>query len=148
MGCVMLQRLPDLRQDKPWECGRAAIRTILGFHGIVAPVTVSTPQDGTDPREVEAFFRRLHMPVVSGSMEIEDLKHFCNSRRPPIVLVHPPEYADSHYVCVRGVGRGAVFVQDPELGPRRISMPDWTVQWHATGRFEPFKHWTIVSWLP
>lgn len=145
----MLLTIPAIRQGQPHECGKAVLQAVLAFHGIVAPVNVSTPTDGTDPREIESFLRRLRMPVISGTMEIEDLRHFANTRRPPIVLIHPPDYADSHYVVVRGVGRGAVYTYDPDgCQNQRFGFPDWAVAWHATGRFEPFRRWAIVSWLP
>jgi hypothetical protein len=79
----MLLALPDLRQDTPHGCGEAAVRCILAYHQILATIPrFATPQDGADPRQLEACLRRLGLRVLSGEMKAADLRHFCDTSRP------------------------------------------------------------------
>jgi predicted double-glycine peptidase len=140
--------IPDTRQDTPHGCGEAAVRCVLNYHKILAAIPrFATPQDGSDPRQLEAYFRRLGLHVLSGEMKIGDLKHFCNEGRPPVVLVHWDGDRDSHYVVVRGVSRGRVYYQDVETGPGSCSLRDWRRAWSAEGRLgEIYRTWAIVGW--
>lgn len=119
----------------------------LAYHRIVAAIPrFATPQDGADPRQLEAALRRLHLHVLSGEMKVSDLKHFCNDGRPVICLVHWPADRDSHYVVVRGVSRGRVFFHDVEVGPGSCPLREWHRAWAADGRIETFRRWGIVAW--
>lgn len=144
----MLLNLPPTLQLEPHRCGDATAECILKFHKIRAPVRVATPTDGADPRLLEQLFRNLGLRVLSGEMEVWDLERFCNDRRPVIALVHWPGDASSHYVCVRGVSRGRVFVHDVEVGRRSARLDDWNRAWGANdGRnSRAFRQWGICAW--
>lgn len=143
----MLLALADLRQDTPHGCGEAAVRCVLAFFKIIATIPrFATPQDGSDPRQLEAYLRRLGLRVMSGEMRAVDLRHFCDSGRPVIALVHWPDDRDSHYVVVRGISRGRVHFHDVETGPGSCSLREWDRAWSADGRIETFRRWGIVGW--
>lgn len=142
----MLLPLPKVLQTKPHECARAAVQCILTYHGIVAPVALSTPIDGADPREIEQFCRRLGLRVISGEMCVEDVRHFCNTWRPPICLIQWSGQ-DSHYTVPRGVSRGRVYYHDVDSGYDSCREIDWCSAWQAVGRIgETYKNWAIVAW--
>lgn len=144
----MLLNLPPIFQTEPHRCGDAAAECILRFHRIHKTVRLASQTDGADPRVIETALRGLGLRVLSGEMEAWDLERFCNDRRPVIALVHWPGDASSHYVVVRGVSRGSVFVHDVEVGKRSARFDEWNEAWHAAdGRnSRPFRSWGIVAW--
>ncbi len=143
----MLLSLPDIRQEGLHDCGNAAVECVLQFHKIQARARLATLERGTGPDEIEQFFRKLGMLAVSGSMEIEDLKHYCDNWRPVICLGQWPK-GDSHWVVVRGVSRRRVYYQCPEDGPEVMSEEQWLETWQTVGRHGPLKQWGICGWLP
>jgi predicted double-glycine peptidase len=148
----MLCQLPDLRQDKSYNCGEAAVRCVLAYHSfagsVLASVRVSSPVDGVDPLAVERVLATLGLRTLAGSMTTADLRHFADTNRPTICLVHPPGEPDSHWVVARGVSRGQVHYQDIFDGPARCSVPQWEAMWAASDgrRGHLFPSWGIVAW--
>lgn len=145
--------LPAIYQESPHTCAEAAALCVLRFHGIVGVTPrFASPTDGADPRQIEAALRGkpLYLSVVSGEMEVEDLKWFCGRRRPPITLVQWGPDQPSHFVVVRGVSHGAVFCHDVETGPLRVPIKEWLPAWRAgDGRMgEVFRNWGIVAAPP
>lgn len=151
-GVVMLLKIPDIRMETSHDCGRAAARCVLAFHGIVTHVTLSSPTDGTDPRELESLFRRMGLHVVSGEMSVADVDWFCGQGkrkgRPVICLVHWPGDEASHYVVARGVSKGKMWLHDTESGPRSVQLDKWCEAWQAKdGRMsERWRCWGIAAW--
>ena len=147
-GCGdMLLTLPDIRQTNNHDCGEAAVRCVLGFHGIKAAVSLATEPHGTDPVQIESALRKIGMQVTAGEMSIDDLKHYCDTGRPVIALVHWPEGKDSHWIVVRGVSRSWVYYHDVESGSAKIKSADFDACWQADGRMCSFRRWGITPWL-
>lgn len=141
-------RLPEILQDKGHDCGEAAVRCVLAFHGVTAPARIACQIDGTDPRTLEIYLRRLGCLVTSGEMSTDDLRHFCGDGRPVVCLVTNPGEG-SHWVTVRGVSRSRVYFMDPWDGSGNASVKDWEVFWTATGRLgETYKRWGVVVTVP
>jgi hypothetical protein len=145
----MILNLPNEIQRALHDCGDAAVKCVLGHHRVVGAVSLSTPTDGTDPRQIEQAFRQLRMPCVSGEMSVADLRHFCDHSRPVICLVHWPRENDSHYVVARGVSRRWVYYHDVYHGPGKTREAEWLEAWRASGRMaEAFRHWGIAAGPP
>lgn len=85
----------DRRQRDSWSCGAIAAAVSLDLLGVepadsTALVSVglaATPLDGTDPRVMESFFRKLGYSVISGEMTVDDLRHQTMLARPVMCLV-------------------------------------------------------------
>lgn len=122
--------LPDVRQKRDYDCGRACVQCVLEYFGTTADTRrlLTNPIDGTDPRAIEALMRQAGHTVISGEMETDDLKHFTHSRRPVIACVK------EHYVVVAGVSRGRVGYMDPLHGFMRASIRDFGLWWHEADR--------------
>lgn len=141
--------LPNILQSTPYDCGDAAMQTVLQYHKIVAPSRLASPIEGLDPVSLERHLRhKLGLLVSAGSMTVVDLKHYCDVNRPPIALVTWPEDDDeSHWVVVRGVSRGRVYIQDPADGPQNVRIDAWEAMWHGDGRMgEQYRQWSVVGW--
>ncbi len=144
----MLLNLPDLRQANGHDCGPAAVRCLLAFHNVHAPVPLACPLDGCDPRHIESHLReRIGLNVHAGQLTIADIRHLCDDGRPPILLVTWPGDG-SHYVIARGVSRGRVYIHDVDDGRKAIPEADFLVAWCAKdGRLsKPLRRWGIVGW--
>jgi ABC-type bacteriocin/lantibiotic exporter with double-glycine peptidase domain len=143
----MLLSLPPVIQAGEFDCGDAAARVVLQYHGIKATARMATPERGTSPEQIEAAFKRIGMKVVSGEMSIADLRHFCDTLRPVITVIHWPGEADSHYVCVRGVSRGWVYYHDVADGPGKKNVVEFLTAWRAAGRAGVYRQWGICGWI-
>jgi hypothetical protein len=64
----------------------------------------ATPIDGTDPRALESFFRRLGIPAQSGEMDWRDLAYHTARGRPVAALVQLD--GCGHWVRCGGRPRG------------------------------------------
>jgi len=143
----MILTVPDNRQQDGHDCGEAVIICVLGFHRVTASVRLATREYGTDPIQIESWFRNQSFRVVSGEMTVDDLRHYCDSKRPVIALVHWPEANDSHYVVVRGVSRGRIYFHDVETGPANMRSGDFEKAWKASGRIGTYRRWAICPWI-
>ncbi len=143
----VLLTLPDVRQLHGHDCGEAAIKCVLGFHRVTAVVRLATPTHGTDPGHIEAALRNFGFGVTAGEMTVEDLKHYCDTFRPVICLVHWPTGSDSHFLTVRGVSRRTVYFNDPFDGPGKVSAAEFEAAWKGQGRVGMFNRWAIVPWM-
>jgi ABC-type bacteriocin/lantibiotic exporter with double-glycine peptidase domain len=128
---TVLLGLPPLIQSGEHDCGDTAARVVLQYHGIKANVRMATPERGTSPEQIEAAFKRIGMKVVSGEMGVADLRHFCDTLRPVICVVHWPDAADSHYLVIRGVSRGMIYFHDVADGPGRKNIAEFLTAWRA-----------------
>jgi len=144
----MVLTVPNVRQAKEYDCGDAVAFCVLQFHRVEAHFKLANPQQGTDPVSLETRLRNMGFEVLSGPAKIEDLKHFCDTKRPVITIVHWPDWDDSHYIVVRGVSRGYVYFHDPLEGPGKARVADFDRAWVAYGRIGVYRRWSIVAWTP
>ena len=145
---VPLLTLPDVRQTAGHDCGEAAAKCVLEVYQVVAKPKFATPIDGSDPRTLESWFRRLGFHVLSGEMTLDILKAICQQMRPVICLI-TPEGSDSHYVTVKRVSRRGVYFQCPWDGPSSMSEADWLESWTAVDRCGTrYSRWALACWPP
>jgi hypothetical protein len=138
----MVLDLPPTLQKNGWSCGEAAARCVFAYHERRAKLPHATAVDGTDPRSLEAAFRRAGLPVLSGSMDLDDLKHQTGKGKPVVCLV--TEGATGHYVVVAGVAYRSVHYLDPLHGPKREPAAAFLARWHDWDRHgATFERWGI-----
>lgn len=142
----MILKLPDIRQKDDYDCGAAAVDTVLRFLGVrscAAVLDMANPVQGTAPDTVEALLRRAGLPVLSGTLHIEDLKHFPDHGRPVVCPVSTDD--GGHWVIVAGISRGRVHYQCPLNGKTTMKVSDWLVRWRDTSRSgHEYDRWGIV----
>ena len=128
--------LPDVRQEQSWDCGLAAVQAVCQFFAIdpqdrdgILAALGSTPEAGTSPAEILAFFSRVGLvTTAAGEMTVADL-HRCFADGQPVLCPVRVEGRVGHWVVVIGVGLGQVFIQDPAAGRRMIAEDDWLAMW-------------------
>lgn len=131
----MKPRFLDRRQVDSWSCGAitgavcleiAGVDTLMASELVRASLSI-TPLDGTDPRSLESFFRRVGCRVQSGEMCPRDLAHHTALGRPVACLITFDSVG--HWVTVYGANSRFISYHCPVRGLVRDPI----------GRFR--KHW-------
>lgn len=139
--------LPDIRQTRDFDCGRAAVASVYQFFEIRKrhSALCTSSLDGTDPRTLEAYLRKDGFFVLSGDMTIQDLREQTKAGRPVIVLM--TLHGGGHYIVVSGVARGKVCFQDPVAGSSKMDAGEFEEAWHDFDRFgQVFERFGIAVW--
>jgi predicted double-glycine peptidase len=140
----MLLDLPDVRQREDFDCGTAAVETVLRFLGVRAAGrgVLADQVDGTHPSTIEAALRRAGLAVQSGTMTPADLRHHTRQGRP---VLCPIAAHGGHWVVVRGVGRGFVYYSCPAEGAKQVRLSAWLDLWRdSTRAAHDFDRWGIA----
>ncbi len=152
-GDTVAIQIPDVRQRDDYDCGPAAIDA--GLRAIGSSIRrfpeLANPIQGLAPDTVEAVLRAGGLPVLSGTMTIEDLRHLTRSGRP--VFCPILRGGCGHWVTVAGIvktrGPARVVFQCPIDGPCRMPVPTWLEQWQDVGRSgQRFYRWGICPGMP
>lgn len=149
---MALLNTPELLQEGPYDCGRTACLIVLGFHGITgadANRAIATlpvcPVDGTDPAQMETWFRSLDgWGCSGGSIGVSTIKHHCDEGRPVILLMQTEH--GGHWVVSRGVSQGRIHLQCPNKGRFPMAVKAFEAAWWDNGRHgAKFRQWGIVG---
>lgn len=127
----MLLDLPDRRQSADYDCGAAAVAAACLFLGRRPPARLANPVQGMAPDTVEAALRLAGLPVLSGTMTVDDLRHLTRAGRP---VLCPVSLHGGHWVAVRGVERGRVHFHCPLDGRLALPAAEWVAAWRDTSR--------------
>lgn len=141
----MILEIPDVRQATDYDCGAAAVDAVCAFHGLRkrGPSRLANAVQGMCPSTVEAVLRSLGLSVLSGAMELSDLKHLTQTGRPVLCPI-TTEDDGGHWVVVAGVHRSMVWYHCPLAGMRKATVADWCLRWRDTSRAgQEFRKWGI-----
>lgn len=133
-------KFTDRRQLDPWSCGAvtaAVCLEITGIEAIIAGELVRTSLsisslDGTDPRSLESFFRRVGCRVQSGEMTLPDLIHHTGQGRPIACLVQFDSVG--HWSTVYGANTRTVAYHCPIRGIVREAIKSFRKNWQDYDR--------------
>lgn len=127
-----------VRQSRDLSCGAAALSTLLNYYYgeevseaqvIDAMLELGDQEkiakDGFSMLELKRFSERLG--YVSAGFRIEDVNNLTKLQVPAIALVNTRGYA--HFVVVKGVDQGRVFIADPAFGNRSLSIAAFDKEW-------------------
>jgi len=139
-----LLKVPDVRQEAPFACGAAVVRSVCDYFGRgaraeaeVIELLGTNKREGTTPAAILGYLSRIGLATVAASeMEVSDLTRRFAEGMPvlcPVQADAPSGTQGGHWVIVIGTGLGHVFVQDPdsaEGGRRMIPEEEWLSRWH------------------
>jgi predicted double-glycine peptidase len=140
---TLLEGVPVVRQEGRFDCGPAALSSLLAYWGVrETPDAIrratKTPPDETlragDLRDY-AQKRGLEAFVFRGSFS--DLEAEIAGRRPVLVGTLKPYVGDrwlAHYEVVTGVGPATIVTMDPAAGYREYSRAGFLREWERTNR--------------
>lgn len=128
--------IPVRLQRAQHDCGDAVARAVLRKWRRPMPdlSAAGWPSlvDGTDPRVLEALFRAAGLPVVSGEMTVEDLRHHARQGRPVVCLVS--RNGTGHYIVSKGVRYRRVHAMCPADGSVDFGVDDFEQCWRDVCR--------------
>lgn len=130
-----LLALPEVRQRNPNDCGPAVARSVLRYFERPVCRVDSTlrphPEDGTLVRRMADLFIHNRLAVTMRErLSVEQLGVMCQELGPVLCLVTWDRYG--HWVLVRGVKRGRVYLMDPESGYCDVPAAEFVAAWHDT----------------
>jgi predicted double-glycine peptidase len=139
--------LPDIRQQKDYTCGSAALMAIAKLHGVgpdkekqFEKLLKSNSESGTDPENIIKIGKKLGLnPVAKVGMTLKQLMGHLDKKRPVICTMQawgePDNYhnsEDGHYVVAIGYTKDRIYFEDPSLEGLRgyLNYDEFDKRWH------------------
>ncbi len=146
-------RTPTILQMEAAECGAAALGMILAYYGRWLPLAelrtvCGVSRDGSNAFNVLAAARSFGMDARGFRRSAEEIF----AGRLPVIAF----WRQNHFVVVEGVRHGTVFLNDPAIGPRKVSRAEFTQDYSGitleiwpTADFKrggrPQRSWTLIK---
>lgn len=144
----MLLDLPDRRQSAGHDCGLACALTAYEYLSVDIPELpdwLPCERQGMSPQVLEAFLRHGGLGTVAGELQdLKELQWHVDRGRPVACLV---SLHGGHWVCVRGVSRGRVYLQDPTRGRWDVRADEFAGLWKDVDRMgTQYYQWAVAAW--
>src|SRR5687768_3943344 len=138
MKDIPRHKTPTMLQMEATECGAAALGSILGYYGLFLPmetlrIQCGVSRDGSNGLNIIKAARLYGLKSYGINAELSELD---NSFFPLIVF-----WRFNHFVVVEGYDDKGVYVNDPAVGPHKISHNEFDEAYTGVGIcFQPEAH--------
>lgn len=131
--------VPVLLQTDEYRCGPVSLEMVLSYDGIPAAKWVrqlANPLTGLEPSTLVAVLTSAYAErTLHGTMTVPLLKSLTQQNRPVIALVTDAEVG-GHWVVVKGVFRGKVYLNCPTNGAESLPEKDFVDAWRWGSKSE------------
>lgn len=115
-------KIKQINQFSATECGIASLAMIMAYHQVHIPMEVlrercGATRDGTSAATLIAVAESYGFEAAAYRVEIEDIAELTQP-----VIAH---WCFQHYVVIRGMGNKKVFINDPAIGERSVSLEEF-----------------------
>jgi len=137
--------LTECRQRDDFSCGSAVYTCVTRYWEGRGRRLKADPLHGTPPDQLEPAFRGAGYYVVSGEMDVSDLRFHVGQGRPVVALIQSE--GTGHWVVVRHVTRQRVYLMDPAAGFRWLPVPEFEAAWcDSDRRGTVFRRHALAVW--
>ena len=140
--------LPDLRQERDWDCGRAVFLAFCELYGVKprGMAKLANEVQGLSPDSLEAAFRAVGFSVFSGSLTVPLLRVLTREGFAVAALVQ--HEGSGHWIAVEGFQGNRFHLHCPDRGKVKEVVSQWEPKWwdsHFSGG--SYSNWGIVPYL-
>lgn len=135
--------VPDVRQTESFDCGVAALLSVLQLYGTglalddLSQMLRTSKTDGTRPKDILRVAKELGLQAAAQPlMTLDDLQAWTDKGVPVLCPVQrggsdrqQASASQGHWVVVTAVEGGKVSMQDPVDGPREVTADGWMDRW-------------------
>ena len=149
-----MQKIQYFKQEKPWTCGPACMRMVLGFFGIkkseavLAKLLARVGEPGTPNRALVELAEKLKLDyVVQRNASLIDLKRVIADGFVVVVGYFDQIEHVGHFAVVKSLSKKKIVLLDPWYGAKcAFSNGDFVRTWRSG--FDNDVRWFIGIRMP
>lgn len=156
-----LLKFPEFRQAYDWDCGAAAIQSILAYYGIderegkIIKLAGTNQKTGTPTSGLKLVVKKYGLDCKAGKMTIEGIKKYLDKKIPVIVLLQAwtkkkdvdwkNEWGEGHYVVVIGYdAKKLYFADSADIKRTFLDYEEFANRWHDRLADKKYINWGMT----
>ncbi len=143
--------IPNLRQNYDYDCGVAAVQSVLAYYGIeersdkIIKIAKTTEKDGTPIKGILGCFKKYGLKTASKKMTIDEVKKYIDKKILVILVLQAwtskknvnweENWDDGHYAVAIGYTKNRIIFEDPSsFNHTYLNFKELEKRWHDTDK--------------